>query len=113
MSSPFDTLRMVERLESVGVPREQATMQASLLAEVMCAEESRNAERFASKPEVSTEFVSITAALEKTETRLEAKIETTAADLKSELIRWVLTVVASVGILQTALIAGLLLKFLH
>lgn len=109
MSSPFDTLKMAERLESIGVPREQASLQAALLAELMCAEEAKNAARFARKPEVSLEFVSVKAALEKTEARLDAKIETTAADLKSELIRWVV----SVGILQMALIVGLVLKLSH
>lgn len=61
-SIPFDTLKMMERLESAGFTNAQARVQIEVLAEV-----------------------------------------------KSELIRWVV----SVGVLQTALIAALLLKLTH
>jgi len=108
-ASPFDTLKMVERLESVGVPAEQARMHASLLAEAMSAEGASAVERFADKQGVSLEFALIKATIEKLEIRLEAKIDKGLADLKSEMIRWVV----SVGILQTALIAGLVLKLAH
>jgi len=40
---------------------------------------------------------------------LDIKIDKSASDVKSELIRWVVTV----GILQTALIAGLVVKLAH
>lgn len=40
---------------------------------------------------------------------LDLKIDKTASDVKSEFIRWVVTV----GILQTVLIAGLLAKLAH
>ena len=41
--------------------------------------------------------------------KLDAKIDKSVLDLKSELIRWMV----SVGILQMALIAGLVLKLAH
>ncbi len=112
-SSPFDTLKVVERLEGAGVPAEQARMHASVLSDVLTqtisAESACLSERFANKQEVAAEFSEVKFALEK----LDAKISTTAAELKSELIRWVVSVVVSVGILQTALIAGLFLKIVH
>jgi len=108
--SPFDTLNVVERLESAGIPAEQARMHAAVLADILketiSVETECMAERFANKREAAAELNQFKVALEK----LDAKIGTTAAELKSELIRWVLTVVVSVGILQTAFIAGLILK---
>ena len=78
------------------------------------------AERCADKAEVSAEFCEVKIALEKLDakvdkfaTALDAKIVATAAELKSELIRWVVTVAVSVGVLQLALITGLLLKLVH
>ena len=110
---PFDTPRVVERLEGAGVPAEQARMHASVFADVLqqtiSAEGECMAERFASKQETGAEFSQIEVSLEK----LDAKIDTTAAELKSELVRWMVSVVVSVGVLQTALIAGLLLKIVH
>lgn len=108
-SSPFDTLKVVERLEGAGVPAGQARMHVSVLFDVLTQTLSAESERFADKQEVAAEFSQVKVALEK----LDAKISTTAADLKSELMRWVVSVVVSVGILQTALIAGLLLKIVH
>ena len=110
---PFDTPRVVERLEGAGVPAEQARMHASVFADVLqqtiSAEGECMAERFANKQETGVEFSQIKVSLEK----LDAKIDTTAAELKSELVRWMVSVVVSVGVLQTALIAGLLLKIVH
>ena len=87
-ASPVEAMKIVERLESVSVPTNQARMQALLLAEVMSSIDASNAERFASKQEVTQEFALIKAAIEKLGTRLDAKIDKGLADLKSELIRW-------------------------
>lgn len=111
-SLPFDTLKMAERLESAGVPAAQAKVQAAVLAEVICAEDASISDRFFSKQEASQEFASIRAVIEKLDAKIEkldAKIDRSASDVKSELIRWVV----SVGILQMALIAGLVLKLAH
>jgi len=102
-TSPFDTLKMAERLQEAGVPVEQAKMHAMVLAEALT--EASYTDRFASEPKVAAEFSLIRIALEK----LDAKIDKTAAELRTEMIRWVVTV----GILQTGLISGLLLKLLH
>jgi len=105
----FDTLKMAERLESAGMPAAQAKMQATVLAEVMNAEDASIVDRFSSKQDVAVELAAIKAGIEK----LDSKISQSAAeskalnsDTKAELIRWVV----SVGILQMALVAGLVLK---
>jgi hypothetical protein len=98
----FDTQKMVERLEGVGVPSAQARMHTVLLAEAIGAVEATIIERCASKEDVAQEFIRIRAALDTLESRFEARL----TDVKSELIRWVV----SVGILQMALIAALMLK---
>ena len=116
MSIPFDTLKMVNRLVKAGVPTEQAKVQTELLAEVISAEDSSIADRFSSKQDVTQELLSIKAALEKLDSKIDSKIENldskidqSAAEVKSELIRGVV----SVGVLQMALIAGLVLKLVH
>lgn len=137
-SLPFDTLEMVERLEIAGVPTAQAKVQVSMLAEAIRSEDASISDRFVSKQDVTQELASIRALIEKLnakidsrfemldakidakiemlDTKMNAKIETldikidkSASDVKSELIRWVVTV----GILQMALIAGLVLKLAH
>jgi hypothetical protein len=98
----FDTQKMVERLEGVGVPPAQARMHTVLLAEAVSAVETTIIERCASKQDIAQGFVEMRAVIDK----LDARVDTRVAELKSEMIRWVV----SVGILQTALIAALLLK---
>lgn len=80
-------------------------MQATLLAEVIGAEEARFTERFSGKQDVAQELSAIRMSVEK----LDSKIDQRAAEVKAELIRWVV----SVGILQIALVAGLVLKFVR
>ncbi len=86
-SITFDTLKFVEHLRSAGMPENQAKAlsdaQKELLAEVL------EKENLATKPDIK---------------ELELKI----AETKAELIRWVV----GAGFLQTALIAGLLLKMM-
>lgn len=83
----------------------QAKMQAAVLAEVISAEGSSIAERFSGKQAVSQELVAIKAWPD----MLHSKIDKIAAEVKGELIRWVV----SVSVLQMALIAGLVLKLAH
>lgn len=101
----FDTLKMVERFESAGFSVDQAKMTATVLAEIISAEDASIADRFASKQDVAMELAAIRAAIE----RIDSKIDKSSAELRSELIRWVV----SVGILQMALISGLVLKLAH
>ena len=113
---PFDTLKMMERLEKAGVPAEQARVQTDLLAEVICAEDRSISERFSSKQDVTSELVRMN--FELTAFRQEIKADVSNlrremqvqnADTKSDITRWVV----SVGIFQSALLAGLVLKLLH
>ncbi|NHZ90376.1 DUF1640 domain-containing protein [Massilia sp. CCM 8733] len=106
---PFDTLKMAERLERAGFSVEQAKVQAAMLAEIVSAADASIVERFSSKHDVSRELTEIRSSIEK----LDAKIDRTAADAKAsvseakaEPVRWVV----GVGLLQMALIAGLVLK---
>lgn len=105
----FDTLKMVERFESAGFSIDQAKMTATVLAEVIGAEDASISDRFSSKQDVSQELLAIKASIERLDTTLNAKIDKSAAEMKGELIRWVV----SVGLLQMALIAGLVLKLAH
>lgn len=119
-SSPFDTQKVVERLEDAGVPAAQARAHVAVLSDVLMqalsAESANVAANYVPKQEFSAEFILVKVALEKLEAKvdwLEARMDVKLAELRSELIRWVVTVAVSLGILQTALISGLLLKLLH
>jgi hypothetical protein len=94
----FDTQKMVKRLEDVGVAPAQARVHTAILSEVANALEATIMERCATKEDI--------ARLEARIDKLAASVDVKMADLKSELIKWVV----SVGILQMALIAGLVLK---
>jgi hypothetical protein len=105
----FDTPKMVERLEEAGVPSEQARAHASVLVDVVSAAEASIMDRAATKQAVEHELNQIKIALERFEARVEVRfagVDARLAELKTDLFRWVV----SVGILQTALIAALVLK---
>lgn len=91
----IDTQRVVDRLMEAGVPLGQARAHAAVLADVMASVDGHITEHYASKDSVSIAVEKFEASIEK---------------LRSDLMRWVITVVAAAGILQTALISGLLLK---
>ena len=132
-SSSFDAVKAVERLESAGVPAEQARMHALLLCEIL-RDASRNAdirqELTAETSELKMSIAKLDAKIDRVdakvdrvdakvdrvdariselEQRIDIKIQAAIAGLKSELILWVV----SVGILQSALITGLVLKVVH
>lgn len=77
-------------------------MTATILAEVIGAADMRVADRYSTKQEVYQELVAIKASIE----MLSSKIDKNIAEVKGELIRWVV----SVGLLQMALISALVLK---
>lgn len=106
---PFDTLKMMERLESAGFTNAQAKVQAEVLAEVIGKENATATARYSSKQDVAQELSAIKASIDTLGTNLNLKIVQSAAEVKSELIRWVV----SVGVLQMALIVGLVLKLAH
>lgn len=116
MAIPFDTLKMMERLEKAGVPAEQAKVQTELLAEVISAEDASISDRFSAKQEVTSELVKmnfeLTAFRQEIKTdvnKLRQEMEVQNANTKAEITRWVV----SVGVLQIALIAGLVIKLVH
>ena len=86
-SITFDTLRFANRLKAAGVPQEQAEAEAEALSEVL----ETNVKDLASKQDIEV---------------LRAEMRTEMAETKADLIRWVV----GVGVLQTAMIAALLLK---
>ena len=88
-SIPFDTLQFSEKLRAAGFTDTQAKAQAEALAEIITDEGLRAA------------------------TASEMRLAAAIAEAKNELIRWVVGVVVSVGILQTALVTGLILKAGH
>ena len=113
---PFDTLKMAERLKKAGFTEQQAKAQTDFVVEVMQTETLGLGERFAAKQDVTAQLVKmnveidafrkdVDAELHRLEQTLLTKIATTA----SETTRWIV----SVGILQGALIAGLVLKLMH
>ena len=95
---------MVERLIGAGVPPEQAKMQAMLLAEVIRAEDASIVERFSRKTEVALELSAVKAEI----SALRSEVKQSISESKADLILWVV----SVGILQMALVAGLVMKLI-
>jgi hypothetical protein len=83
---PFDTLKFVERLEAGGFSHTQAKAAAEAFAEA-------TAQELATKSD-----------LRETEMRLEAKIETMGANLKVDILRWlVVTQLALAGFIFAAI----------
>lgn len=122
----LDTQKMVDRLEEAGVPPAQARAHAALLVDVISSADGHCTDRFAAKDTVSRAVDQLRSELRE----LEAKVDKGFAEVKAEFVavraemqagldrlradmtRWVLTVVLTVGILQTALITALLLKLI-
>jgi hypothetical protein len=76
---PFDTLKFVERLEAGGFTHAQAKAAAEAFAEA-------TGQELATKSD-----------LRGVEARLEAKIETTAANLKVDILRWLIVTQIALG----------------
>ena len=66
-------------------------------------------ERCSSKQDVAQQRSGVQSSIESLGTTLNLKIDGSAAEVKRELVRWVV----SVGVLQMALIAALILKLTH
>ena len=114
-SITFDTLKFVERLEKAGIPREQAAAQVTVFAEMLTVEDERVNERYSTKQDalqhesgVETKLVQLDAKIDAKFNQLDMKIDKSAAEVKAELIKWVV----SVGVLQITIITALLLKLI-
>ncbi|MES2742394.1 MAG: coiled-coil domain-containing protein [Pseudomonadota bacterium] len=120
---PFDTLKLVERFQSVGFSIDQAKMMSTVLAELIAAQDASFTERFCTKQDVNAELLAIRsdiahlghelrsdiAAVRHEMKTMQAEMKTLNADTKSELIRWFV----GVGLLQMGLIVGVMLKLAH
>lgn len=87
----FDTLKFAKTLTAAGVPSAQAEAEAEALANAL--EESGKTANLTTKQDLAI---------------VKAELEVKIAEMKSELIRWVV----GVGMLQTAMIAALLMKLI-
>ena len=93
----FDTQRAVDRLVDAGVALPQARAHAAVLAEVIGSVNAHFDERYATKEDL---------ALAVKELKLEM------AKNRTDMMRWVLTVVVAASFIQSSLIIGLILKLL-
>jgi chromosome segregation ATPase len=118
-----DTQKMVRQLEEAGVSPLQARAHIAVLVEVIVAMETAIIERCATKQDLAQGFSDLKAAIQSLDTKFDvrfadvdvrfanvdtrfAEVDARMAKQETRLTRWVV----SVGILQTALIAALLLK---
>ena len=93
MSAAFDTLKFVEKLEAGGFSPTQARAAAQAFADA-------TGEQLATKGDIAA----VRADLKETQLRLEMKIETTNANLKVDLPRWlVVTQIALAGFIFAAI----------
>lgn len=90
----FDTLQFVQRLKKAGIAEAEAEAIAEAVRDVQASGE------VATKQDIAL----IRQDLEVTKAHLEVKI----AETKADLVRWVV----GVGVLQTALIAAMLLRLI-
>lgn len=105
----FDTQKMVERLEGAGVPPAQARVHTALLGEAISTLQATMIEHCASKEDLARVEVRMDTGFKSLEEHLAtatALLRAAISDTRSDLMKWVVTV----GILQMALIAGLVLK---
>ncbi|CAN5390320.1 hypothetical protein BH10PSE19_BH10PSE19_01520 [soil metagenome] len=93
----FDTLAYAKKLKAVGVPEAQAEVQASTFAQII-------EEQIATKQDLKEVESNLLVALKE----LELRTETKSAEMKAEIIKWVIAVSAA----QAALVASFT-KFLH
>lgn len=106
----WDTQKMVEQLEAAGVPHAQARAYVSVLLDAISSADAHYASRHAGKDELVKGPADLRTAMRQLETRMETgfvQIRAEMANLRTDLIKWVVTV----GILQSTLITALVLKF--
>ena len=94
----FDTLAYVKRLRDAGFTEPQAETLAQTQAELIDSQ-------FANKQDLKNLEVTLKRDIE----LLRAEMKQPLAESKAEIIRWTV----GAGVLQTALIAALLLKLVH
>ncbi len=111
---PFDTHAFVKRLQGAGFSQEQAEVIADIQRESGAAYAEQVKHDFhlgdiASGRDIEAMRIELKRDIKEAELKLEAKISETNArisDSKAELTRWII----GAGLLQTSLIAGMLMK---
>ncbi|MBY6241134.1 CCDC90 family protein [Methylosinus sp. Sm6] len=86
----FDTLKFVRKLEAGGFTQAQAMAAAEAFADATSQELATKADLAAVKAEMKADLRDV-------EVRLEAKIETTAAYLKVDILRWLVVTQVALG----------------
>jgi hypothetical protein len=102
----FDTLKFANRLKTAGVPAGQAEAEADALAEVL----ETNLGELATKEDLRHEIGDVRheiGDLRKDLQRVEERFDTKLANLKFELLKWIM----GIAIAQAGLIIGLLKFF--
>ncbi len=103
----FDTHEFIKKLKGVGFSEEQA----EVMTELQKATASNTLEQ--ARHDAEMDNTATKRDLREMELRLESKMKDTDLKIeqsKSELQRWIITVVFGVGLLQTAIVAALILK---
>lgn len=109
----IDTYELVSKLQAVHFTQDQAKAISDILkmAEISFAE---NKERLdGNKQNIELLELNLKRDIKELELRLESRIkevEFKIAETKSELVRWVVSVVFGVGLLQTVIISGLIFR---
>lgn len=113
----IDTQKVVDRLTEAGIPPLHAHAHAAVLADVLGSVDAHCTEHYADKDSVARAISNLDARLAAFEAAFRAEFVAVRAEmrsgldkLRSDLMKWVLAVAATVGILQTALITSLILK---
>jgi len=102
----FDTLKFANRLKSAGVSADQAEAEADALSEVL----ETNLSDLVTNKDMDAKFARVDAKLEKTESALRQEITNLGAkmaDLKFELLKWIVGLLVA----QTTLLLALLKFF--
>lgn len=109
---PIDSMKVVAQLTEAGVPERQAKAHASVLGEILRAQEIHIMAQVCSKDDLTSALAPVLSRLSALETRVTAlevtvpaAIAESAAKLKSELITWMI----ALGLLQGGLLTGLVL----
>ena len=111
----FDTQKAVDRLVEAGVPPAHAHAYTVVLVDVLGSVDAHHSGRYAEKDAVADAIRALDARMVKFEAEVRAEfaaVRTEMQTMRSDLMRWVLTVVVAAGFIQTALVVGLILKLL-
>jgi hypothetical protein len=111
----FDTQKAVDRLVEAGVPPAHAHAYAAVLVDVIGSLDAHHSGRYAGKDLVADAIRDLDTRMVRFEADVRSEFAAVRAEMqgiRSDLMRWVLTVVVAAGFIQSALIVGLLLKLL-